>query len=161
MAQQSSTKHKRNIREMGTWLRRLRLDRGVRQQDVGAAIGRGIQYVCDVEQGRRGHRMDPVIALLWCDYLHADPQVMFTYLGMGDTDMARFRVQHYLETGKWAHRFMNAARKLDEAGPLIEQMLADTRARDPRKQELFQIRDAIFSAREALRIPRNDSGADQ
>lgn len=160
MPQQASAKHKRNIREMGAWLRKLRTDRGVRQQDVGAAIGRGIQYVCDVEQGRRGHRMDPVIALLWCDYLHADPQVMFTYLGMGDTDMARFRIQHYLETGKWAQKFMNASRKMDEAAPIIERMVASTPARDPMKSELFQLRDAILSAREALRVPRNDSETD-
>lgn len=153
-------KHRRNVREMGRWLARARVQRGHRQQDVADAIGRSNRYVSDVERGYRGHRMDPVIALLWCDYLVLEPTQMFAYLGLGDVELARWRVQHYMETGAWAHRFMQARALLRKALPAAEAIAVKYQRHNVLKAEAFQVRDAVRGAIEALRVPQtSEEGA--
>lgn len=138
---------------MGEWLREHRLKQGHRLKDVSDAIGRGIQYVCDVEHGRRGHRMEPVTAMLWCEYLELDPATMFSYLQLGSGELERQRIQHYLETGTWARKFVAGKRALDDVAPLVDDLIAGM-SPGLKKNQLYQIRDAIETARGALRVPR-------
>jgi len=138
---------------MGEWLRGHRMAQGHRLKDVADAIGRGIQYVCDVEHGRRGHRMEPVTALLWCEYLELDPADIFKHLSIGSGELQRLRIQHYLETGTWARKFVKGKRALDDVAPMVDDLIAHA-SPGPRKNQLYQIRDAIETARGALRVPR-------
>ena len=161
MSQAPSPRSQRSIREMGRWLRKAREDRGHTLQDVAAAIGRNFRFVSDVELGRRGHKMDPVMALLWCEYLALEPEVMFAYLGLGDTDLDRYRVQHYLQTAAWAHRFTRSKRELQSALPVIESLCQDLlRAARPEKAKAYQVRDAIKAALAGLTIPRSGNGSE-
>lgn len=137
---------------MGEWLREHRLKRNARLKDVGDAIGRGPQFVSDVEHGRRGHRMDPVIALLWCEYLVLDPQVMFAYLSLGDTDLERFRIQHYLETGAWATKFMRGKRALGMAQTEL-QSVVDGMTPNSIKTQLRHVLSLLETVDGALRVP--------
>ena len=143
---------------MGRWLRKIRLQRGHTQSDVGAAIGRNFRFVSDVELGHRGLRLDPVIALLWCEYLIANPDTLFGYMGLGETDMQRFRVQDYLRTGAWAHRFTEGRRRLIEAHADAEKLLGDLRSGTPAKLQAYRIRDSIKAALEAIHIPEKKEG---
>lgn len=156
----SSYRSRTSILKMGDWLRNARLQRRHTQKDVADAIGRGIQYVCDVEKGRRGHKMDPVIALLWCEYLALDPETLFGYLGLGQTDTERYRIQHYLETTAWAHRLMGAKRQLERALPESEDLWASLKPGSPQKAQALQVRDAIRGSLNALRIPRSRKGGE-
>ena len=140
---------------MGRWLRKVRLQRNHTIVDVAAAIGKDFRYVSEVELGKRGHQMDPLIALLWSEYLALDPETFFNHLGLGETDLDRFRVQQYLQTSAWAHRFTQGKRQLDRALPVAESLYAKMRHNSPEKSEAKQILDAIRGAVEALRIPRN------
>jgi len=156
MAQAPTPRSQRAIRDMGAWLRKMRLQRGHTITDVAAAIGRNFRYVSDVELGRRGHKMDPVVALLWCEYLVLEPEQMFAYLGLGDTELDRYRVQHYLQTASWAQRFTVSKRELQRALPVAEELcVALLKANRPEKAKAYQIRDAIKAALSGLRIPRN------
>lgn len=137
---------------MGEWLREHRIKRGARLKDVGDAIGRGPQYVSDVEHGRRGHRMDPVIALLWCDYLVLDAAVMFSYLSLGDTDLERFRIQHYLETQAWATKFMKGKQALDKARGELEGAI-DGMPPNVLKGQLKHVLSLLETVDGALRVP--------
>jgi transcriptional regulator with XRE-family HTH domain len=137
---------------MGVWLRRARLERHARLKDVGDAIGRGPQYVCDVEHGRRGARMDPVVVLLWCEYLVLDPAVMFAYLSLGDTDLQRFRIQHYLETGAWAVKFMKGKKALDRAQRDLKAAVTGLPA-GVQKSQLRLVLAHLETVQGALRVP--------
>ena len=142
---------------MGEWLRQNRIKRGARLKDVGDAIGRGPQFVSDVEHGRRGHRMDPVIALLWCDYLVLEPSVMFSYLSLGDTDLERIRIQHYLETGAWATKFVHGKKALDKAQRgLLD--IVDGMAPNALKTELRHILSLLETVDGALHVPQKRKG---
>lgn len=146
---------------MGKLLRKTRLQRGLKLRDVAAAIGRNTSYVCDVEHGRRGHNMDPVLAMCWAEYLVIDPQVLFDHLGFADSDVDRFRVQHYLQTAAWAHRYTQGRRKLKEALPEIDALWAHLKPGTREKAQASQVRDAIRAALEALRIPRTSKENEQ
>lgn len=137
---------------MGEWLREHRVKRRARLKDVGDAIGRGPQYVSDVEHGRRGHRMDPVIALLWCEYLVLDPAVMFSYLSLGSTDLERFRIQHYLETSAWATKFMRGKEALKKAKTELESAI-DGMPPNVLKGQLRQVFSYLETVEGALRVP--------
>lgn len=150
----SSNRSLKSIRDMGKFLRKARLRRGHTLKDVGAALGRKISFVCDVEHGRRGHRMDPITALLWAEYLVVDPQELFSYLGFGDTELDRFRVQQYLQSSAWAHRFTVGRRTLQNALPEIEALWSSLKSGTPQKAQAFQVREAIQIALESLRVPR-------
>lgn len=140
------------MREMGLWLRQARVARKCRLKDVGDAIGRGPQYVHDVEMGRRGKRMDPVLALMWCEYLVLDPQVMFSYLGLGDTESQRFRILHYLETGAWAVKFLKGKKALERAMRELDGLMRGLPS-GVQKAQLKQIFDLLETVDGALRIP--------
>lgn len=142
------------LREMGRWLRKERLRQGHTITDVADAVGRNFRWVSDVELGRRGRRMEPVIGMLWCDYLALDPATLFAYLGLGDTDIDRYRAQHYLQTAAWAHRFTQGKRALERAVPEMDALLEGLKAGSPQKAQAYQIRDAIRAALNALRIPQ-------
>ena len=153
-----SAASQRSLREMGRWLRKNRLAQGHTINDVADAVGRNYRWVSDVELGRRGRRMDPVLGMLWCDYLALDPTQLFAYLGLGDTDIDRYRAQHYLQTSAWAHRFTQGKRALEKALPEMEALLASLRAGTQQKAQAYQVRDAIRAALNALRIPQNGKG---
>lgn len=138
---------------MGEWLKEHRVKQGHRLKDVADAIGRGIQYVCEVEHGRRGHRMEPVTAILWCEYLELDPATMFRFLQYGTGELERLRIQHYLETGTWARKFVSAKKAVDQSLPIIENLIQGTKP-GLRKNELYQIRDTLQTVQAALHVPR-------
>lgn len=142
---------------MGEWLKENRVRQGHRLKDVADAIGRGIQYVCEVEHGRRGHRMEPVTALLWCEYLELDPATIFGYLQHGSGELERMRIQHYLETGTWARKFVHAKKAVDVSLPLVENLIQDAKP-GWRKNQLYQIRDALQTVQSALHVPRKRKG---
>jgi len=139
---------------MGRWLREARVSQNLTQTDVAAAIGRSAQYVCEVEYGKRGGRMDPVMGLLWCEYLSLDPAELFAYLSLGTTEIERFTVQHYLQSGAWAHKFVQARRSLAQIRPLIDELLGSLKVNSGEKDQAFQIRNAVDKALSALNIPR-------
>lgn len=148
-------KNNKSIRQMGEHLKRVRLERGHTQQDVASALGKGFQYVSDVENGRRGHQMAPLTAMVWAEYLAIDPQVLFDYLEVGKTGMDRLRVRHYMETGKWANRFLLCRRALLRAETEVKALLPLLREKTPEKLAAYQLRDSILAARNAVHIPRN------
>lgn len=152
---QTTARQQRVTLSMGQWLRKNRMARGYTLEEVAAAIGRNFRYVSDVELGRRGRNMQPVIGLLWCEYLCVDPNTLFDYLGLGSTDLERFRVQQYLQTGAWAHRLVQGLSHIKQCEQIMEQILKVAPVQGPLKTLCFQLRDEIQGARIALRIPQN------
>lgn len=150
----SSNQSLKSIRDMGKFLRKARLRRGATLKDVSAALGRKISYVCDVEHGRRGQRMDPVTAHLWAEYLVIEPEEIFKYLERTAPEVERFRVKQYLESSAWAHRFMVGQKSLEKALPEIDALWAALKSGSPQRAQAAQVREAIQIAIEALKIPR-------
>lgn len=97
--------------------------------------------------------MDPVLALLWCEFLVVDADFFFSHLGYGSTEMDRFRVQHHLETSTWAHRFVRGKRDLEKAAQIMDE-LALLLPRGHEKDLGSEIVRLLSSANKALRIPR-------
>lgn len=51
------------LRSLGTQVRRVRLERGMRQEDLAVALGLSVAYVSLIERGRRNPPITTVLAL--------------------------------------------------------------------------------------------------
>ncbi len=154
----SSTPTQTSIARVGAYLANTRRERGHTQQEVADALGRSVQWVSDVEHGRRGSRMDPVLALLWSEFLNIDAQSVLDSIGLVGERQELARVRHYLETGKWAHKWLAGHKKLGELGKKIAIIRANTGpgdkfARVPR-EDLNELKSLVKSCLQLLRIPR-------
>ncbi len=60
------------IREnLGTFLRSIRKKRGYKSSEVARALNKSVQYVCDIEMGRRGgSHLAPESIVAWANYLN-------------------------------------------------------------------------------------------
>ena len=154
----SSTQTPTSIGKVGAYLAQTRRERGHTLRDIADALGRSTQWVSDVEHGRRGSRMDPVLALLWAEYLNIDAQPVLDSIGLLGERRELSRVRHYLETGQWAHKWLAGHKKLGELVDKIASIRAnvgpgDKFARVPRA-DLNELKLLAKSCRELLRIPR-------
>jgi len=59
------------LRSLGTQVRRVRLERGMRQEDLAVALGLSVAYVSLIERGRRNPPITTVLAL--AEALNASP----------------------------------------------------------------------------------------
>lgn len=149
------------VMNMGAWLRKARIRRGHTQRDVAQAIGRSIQYISEVEHGRRGHKMEPVTALQWCEYLNLDSGVMFGHLQLGESELERWRVRHYLETSAWASKYMRALRILRAARSELKELLATLRVGTRERDVAKALQEHIDAAITCLHVPRKSHDVDE
>lgn len=140
---------------LGRMLQKVRKRRGHTLKDVAAAVGRGISWVSDVEHGRRGSRMDPVLAFLWADYLSIDPGQLLEATGLSGHHQELARVRHYLETGQWAHKFIRAKSRLVKALELAERIATDAPLSAGIREDALSLKSEISGVITLLRIPRN------
>jgi len=135
-------------------LQRVRKKQGHTLKDVAAAVGRGISWVSEVEHGRRGSRMDPVLAFLWADYLSIDPGQLLEATGLSGHSQELARVRHYLETGQWAHKFIRARARLADALKLAERIAADAPLSAGIREDALSLKSHITGVITLLRVPR-------
>ncbi len=62
---------KQVLRSLGTQVRKVRLERGMRQEDLAIALGLSVAYVSLIERGRRNPPITTVLAL--AEALNANP----------------------------------------------------------------------------------------
>ncbi len=143
--------------KLGNYLRKVRLDRGHTLREVGDALGRGTSWVSDVEHGRRGSRMDPVIAALWADFLAIDAQPLLDSIGLSGERAELSRVRHHLETGQWAHKFLKAeevAGKLQVEIARISATLEGKASGVVFQDDLTTLKSLANTCKGLLRVPR-------
>lgn len=149
-----SLKGDQAVMSLGAQLRRTRIKRGHTQRDVAQAIGKSIAYVSEVEHGRRGHRMDPVVAVQWAEYLHMDSEQMFAQLQLGKTEISQWRVRHYLETSAWASKYMRAVRGLKKAQGETRELLSTLKHGTRERDVARSLHERIEAAITCLHVPR-------
>lgn len=143
----------RQFLAMGGKLRAARLKKGLKLREVAASIGRKQQYVCEVEHGRAGRRMDPTTALMWSDYLGIDASEIFECLSVRNADVGSLRIRSYLETASWARRYVVGKRSVEESRKIVADMIVDARPKTLEHDRLIDLRDRLGTAHNALTIP--------
>ena len=71
---------------VGVLLAKVRKKQNRKQKDVAAALNKTVAYICDIEKGRRGQRMDPLLLMRWADYLNLPITVVLTHAGIIDEE---------------------------------------------------------------------------
>lgn len=66
-----------DVKSFGKFVRRVRRERGMKLRELGAGIGKSAAYICDIEKGRRGQYINPVLLTKLADVLNVPLSSMF------------------------------------------------------------------------------------
>jgi hypothetical protein len=124
------------LKRLGAFLRTSRLKAGHTQTEVAQAISRRPSWVCEIEFGARGARLEPLIAMTWATFLRVDPVRVLELMGL---ECQQPDVRRYLETAMWGRAIVSARSACNEAllalsllaqnvGPMGEESLEAARA---------------------------------
>lgn len=81
-----------DIVKLGKFIRRIRKQRNLTLQKVGASLGKSAGYVCDIEKGRRGKYINPLLLIKFAEILDVPLTTMLTNAGMEvDENSVKYR----------------------------------------------------------------------
>jgi|SRR5712672_1172067 len=100
--------------ELGKFLKKARVARKLKLRHVGAAIGVSPAYICDLEYGRRGKNLNPIMAIRLADFLNVPSTTILQLAGIEQLPEAE-RVSDYLKLARNKGRASRIAESLDSA----------------------------------------------
>lgn len=66
-----------DVKSFGKFVRRVRRERGMKLRELGAGIGKSAAYICDIEKGRRGQYINPLLLTKLAEVLNVPLSSMF------------------------------------------------------------------------------------
>ena len=109
----------------GKYLHRVRKQRKYTLKQVGQAVGKSFAYIWDLENGKRGSNLNPLLAVQLAEFLKIPVQTMFELTGI-ENDLTS---KKYLEVLRLTRNKGRAARiqhALDGVNATLDDILSGT-----------------------------------
>ena len=135
-----------NYRYFGSWVRQLRLKRGYSQRQVALAVGKSTSWVCELEKGRRGVRIqDPEFYIALAEYMNVPLGAVLDAANIPKTkeDQRHHSVYRMVRNRSIAQRIVKTIDELEKTSNSLEILSTDKggRMRHLCQTLLIQIQD--------------------
>lgn len=111
--------------DLGKLIRKVRKKRKLKLKDVAQAINKSPAYICDLEHGRRGNNINPIIVSQLADYLHIPTSLMFKKAGLID-DEGVIEYNQYLKVTRSKRKARKIAASFEHITGLLHDLKRDT-----------------------------------
>ena len=126
----------------GSWVRKLRKQRGYSQKQLGMAVGKSHSWICELEKGRRGIRMsDPQFYIALAEYLNVPLNTVLDAANIpkNKKDIRYHAVYKMVRNRSIAQRIINITNALESTSKAINVETTDYGAKIRHLSETLQI----------------------
>jgi transcriptional regulator with XRE-family HTH domain len=119
-----------DVVNFGKFLRRIRKERNLKLKHIAAALNKSPAYVCDLEKGRRGHYINPLLLVKLADVLNVPITTMFNQANI-EVDENSLKYRAYLKMTRNKQRSARILKAFETSYSLIETLKSEAKDNPP------------------------------
>lgn len=136
-------------KELGRFIKRARKARNLKLRQVADAIGKSPQYICDIEKGRRGQNMHPLLAVKLAEFLNVPIAAILNRAGViiDENEVKYKQILRLTRNNLQSTRILNT---FSNAYDAIERLKTLTEVGSPAKKLVQTLGDLVRELDSAL-----------